>query len=134
MTPKDLAARLNGREYGREVLKGENAEAASHGLVIVFGYSDDGMELRGAADDEIGAYDGTTVLFTRAGLLKNECDDDECPHFERLKKGATPLRAKWNSEGYSWTCETAIPHETFEIMDGSEKFCRGIVFALADVP
>lgn len=133
MNAKELAAALNGREYGKEMTKVEEAQAKAAGLVVVFGYSDDNMEFNGAISDEVGCYDGGTAYLTSADLLQNDCDNDECPHFEKLKKAAVTIEAIWNRDGYSWLYETAIPHETFEIMEGDDKYCRGIVFALADV-
>lgn len=133
MTPQEMAAALDGRHYGNETTKAEEALAKEHGLVIVFGASDDLMEFRGAVYDEIGAYEGATAYFTRDGLLTNDCNNDDCPHFKKLKKSATPVEAKWDSEGYSWTYDTAIPHATFDILEDDEKYCRGIVFALANV-
>lgn len=135
MNAIELAVKLNGREYGEEITKEECAKAKAAGLVVVFGYSDDNVELRGAIRDEVGAYDGTTIHVTNAGLLKRECDDERCPHFAREKEKATPIVARWCAPGedFDWTFETAIPHTTFEIMDGDEKFCRGIIFALEHV-
>lgn len=136
MTPKELAQILTGRSYTNEITKEEEAMAKASGLVVAFGYSDDNLELRGAAYDEIGAWQGQTVHFTKAGLLVNDCDSRECPHFEKLKAAATPLEIVWRdeSDGPCWTFETAIPHETFEIFDEGELFCVGVVFALAEVP
>jgi hypothetical protein len=133
MTPNELAAQLNGREYGHEITPDEARQAKADGLVVVFGYSDDNMELRGAIDNEIDAYEGGTAYLTADGLLTNDCDNDDCPHFAKLKALAATIDAKFDSEGYTWTYETAIPHTTFEIVEGDEKYCRGIVFALADV-
>lgn len=134
MNTKELAALLDGREYMREISREEEAQAKDAGLVVVFGGGDDNIEFRGAIHDEVGCYGGGTAHLTTAGLLQNDCDNDECPHFEKLKRTAETIEALWCAEeGYSWTYKTDIPHETFEIVEGDEKFCRGIVFALADV-
>lgn len=134
MDTKTLAAQLNGRSYCHEITKEEEAIAKAAGLVVAFGASDDLLELRGAICDELGAYDGQTVHLTKEGLLENECGKD-CPHFERLKAAAVPLEIAWHDGGASpcWTFNTTIPHETFEIFEDGELYCRGIVFALADV-
>jgi hypothetical protein len=135
MTPKTLAEKLNGAEYPFYPDKALMAAAKAAGLVIVYGASDDLMEIDGASHDELGANNGTTAYFTPAGLLVNECEDEDCPHFERLKARAATIEALWCAEdGYSWTYRTAIPHETFEIVEDGEPYCRGIVFALKDVP
>ena len=133
MTPQELAALLNGREYGEEITKEEAAAAKSAGLVVVFGYSDDNIELRGAIYDEIGYYNTGTAYLTSAGLLRNECDNDDCPHFVHLKEQAATVNAIFDKDGYTHVFETAIPHETFEIVEDGDKYCRGIVFRLSDV-
>jgi hypothetical protein len=136
MIKEELAVILNGREYGDEITKGEEKQAKDSGLVVVFGYSDDNVELRGAINDEIGAYDGTTLYFDGAGLLQNKCNDDDCPYFAASKKSAETIEVKPDYSGngeYMWSYETAIPHATFDVMEDGEKYCRGIVFSLADL-
>ena len=102
--------------------------------MIVFGASDDLMEFRGAVNDEIGAWEGTTAYFTKGGLLNNECDNEDCPYFKKAQQTAAIIDAKWDTDGYSWVYETTIPHATFDILADGEKYCRGIVFALEDLP
>ena len=70
MTAKELAEVLSGREYGMEIGREEEKEAKAAGLVVVYGYSDDNVELRGAIDSEEGAYDGTTIYITPTGMLE----------------------------------------------------------------
>ena len=131
MTKEQLAALLNGREYGDEISKQEALDAYDAGLVVVYGYSDDNIEFSGAINDEQGACHDSLHYLDRDGLLRSECDDG-CPYFELLKKKAATIKALWGQEGYSWTYETTIPHATFEVFEDGEKFCRGIVFALED--
>lgn len=134
MSPQELAALLNGREYRKEITAAEEVQARFHGLVVVYGASDDLVEFGGAIHDELGAYNGTTAYLTSDGLLQNECENDECPHFEKMKEKAATIDALWCAEdGYSWTYKTEIPHATFDIMEDGGPYCRGIVFALADV-
>jgi hypothetical protein len=145
MDKEQLAAMLAGATYDNfvrsdafikqiesETNKSIEVEAKQTGLVIVFGASDDLMEFRGAVDDELGAYNGTTAYLTSAGLLNNDCEDEVCQHFLKLQEGAKTIEACWNAEGYSWIFKTDIPHATFEITEDGGKYCRGIVFALAD--
>lgn len=135
MNAQELAALLDGRPYRQETNADERNAARAAGLVIVFGGSDDLVEFRGSIDDELGAYGGTTIYLTTAGLLKNECDSDDCPYHKRAERTAATIEAKWGSQAgaYSWIYETDIPHTTFDILDEGDKYCRGIVFALADV-
>lgn len=130
-----LAAELNGREYMKEITQPEAETAKRDGLVVVFGYSDDNVEFRGAIYDEIGAYEGTSVALTKAGLVENDCENDACPHYKRAKAQAVTIKALWAAEpDYSWTYKTVIPHATFEIVRDGQPYCRGIVFALEEVP
>ena len=134
MTPQDAAAALNGNQYAEEWWKELWAEMKSAGLVAVFGASDDLVELRGAIDNEIPAYQGTTFFVEEKGLVENGCEHgDGCPNWTQR---GTPVKALWGPEGIegdpSWAFATEIPHVTFDIMDKDELYCRGIVFALKD--
>ena len=53
MDIKEFANKLNGRTYLNEITKEEEKIAKELGYVIVFGYSDDNTEFKGAIDDEI---------------------------------------------------------------------------------
>lgn len=139
MTARELAERLHGRKYGSEIYKSEEIEAENAGLVVVFGYSDDNIEFHGKIDDEVGAYEGTEVVVTENGLLFSDCGADDCPYFRQIERqhieAGNIIRALWCAEegGPSWTFATRIPHEMFDIMDGDEVFCRGIVFSISDL-
>ena len=138
MTAKELAAVLSGREYGMEIDSSEEQEAKDAGLVVVYGCSDDNVELRGAIDSEVGAWNGTTLYITPTGMLEEPtCDNAEdctCPYFAAAKKAAKEIKAVWhNPGGPCWTFETDIPHETFTIFEDGEPFCEGIVFSMEDV-
>ena len=108
MTLKEFAKMLDGREYLHEITKEEEALAKELGFVVVFGYSDDNAELRGAIDDEIGCYDG--------GVLEH----DALPGI---------IYADWCPEDIdcSWAYGTSIPHENFNIYEDGELYCVGIV-------
>lgn len=124
ITAKELAEKINGREYMNEMTKEEEAMAKEAGLVVVFGYSDDNIEFRGAIDDEIGAYDGGEYYISPDGKVF----DEETPGTKRLD-------AVWcdpESE-HNWSYKTDIPHEKFTIMDEGEKFCEGIIFSMEDL-
>lgn len=108
MTLKEFAQMLDGREYRHEITKEEETLAKELGFVVVFGYSDDNAELRGAIDDEIGCFDG--------GKLEHEDLPDV-------------IYAKWcdKETNYPWSYKTSIPHETFRIYEDGDYWCIGIV-------
>lgn len=143
MTKEELAASLNGLQYPayKNITPEQKAAAKAAGLVIVFGASDDLMEFEGAIYDEFGCYDGGTVLVDAKGMLdRSQIDDDDDDDDEAIadyvtrKAGAKQIEAVWHQAGdISWTYETAIPHATFEVHEGDEVYCRGIVFSLLDL-
>jgi hypothetical protein len=138
MTKEQLAEILNGRSESDVISREEIANACGDGLVVVYGYSDDNVELRGAIDEEIGAWDGTTLYFNKDGLLENKCGDDDCPYYVEQQKTAKTIEAISDFSGkgeYCWTYKTDIPHATFDLMDhdGEGKFCKGIVFDISDL-
>jgi hypothetical protein len=138
MTKEELAAQLSGIAYPCRIDKELIAQAKAAGLVIVYGASDDLMEFEGAIYDELGCYDGGTALVDAKGLLDraqiDDDDDEAIADFAARKKTARKIEALWCKEdGYSWTYQTEIPHATFEVTDDGEPYCRGIVFALADL-
>lgn len=141
MTKEELAGKLDGREYRKEIDLAEEKSAKEARLVVVFGVSDDLMEFRGAIDDEVGAYDGGEALVDARGLLPSRSDIDDdviLEDFFARRKLAWLIEALWCAEGeWRWTFRTDIPHATFEVgeTDGNETnpYCRGIVFSLDDL-
>ena len=116
ITTQRAAAYLDGRQYREEGTRGFFAELRAAGLVAVFGASDDIMIFDGAIHDEF--YDKTCV--TACGRTGDA--------------GIWCVEPLWCAEpGISWTYKTNIPHETFEIWEDDEIYCRGLVFALADL-
>ena len=135
MTAKELATTLTSREVSQGVECGEGRDAKEAGLVVVYGYSDDNVEFAGSIDDEVGAYEGTTVYLTPTGILREpDCDRDDCPYFAKEREKAKTIKAVWHNEGGPcWTFETDIPHETFTIVEDGEPWCIGIVFSMEDL-
>lgn len=142
MTKEELAALLNGRQYGSEITKNEEVTAKAAGLVVIFGYSDDLVELRGAISDELGAYGGTRLTITAEGALPDwdsvEHSDKEAAR-EYFRQEALPrevIDCEWapaNESTLSWSYTTKMPHATFEVMEDGDVYCRGIVISLADI-
>ena len=140
-TPTDIAAALQCVEYGAYCITADIQERArAAGLVIVCGASDDLMELYGAIREEVGCYDGGTVTLDARGVIPSweEVQDDEeraRDYFARKDKART-IEALWSPAepaGASWAYRTDLPHATFNVMEDGEIYCRGIVFAVADL-
>ena len=124
MTAKELAQRITGRHYMEELSEEEEILANKNGLIVVFGASDDLMELRGAINAEYDALNGWTCFINPDGTTS-----------AKEEPGSCKLSAIWDKGNGApvWTYETEIPHETFLVMDDGEPFCEGIVFALQDI-
>ena len=122
---KELAARLNGREYGDEIFPQDEREAALSGLVIMTGHSDDLVELHGAVQNEIGAFGGAKFALDGGGRIYTG---------DSIPRGATRFEAVWGDRenGFPWSYRTTVPHETFAVFEDDDKYCLGIVFRLAD--
>lgn len=141
MTSEECAARLAGLDDCREIGTALEAEAKAAGLVIVLGSGDDLMQFRGAIHDDLETYDGRVAEIDAQGLFPAwaEIDTD---HPEGIRAwlareagDKATISAVWCGEGgYLWSYRTDLPHATFDIMEEGEPFCRGIVFALADLP
>ena len=89
------------------------------------------VELRGAINDEIGAYNGCTFYVNdKAEVLASDEYEDDPP-------AGVSIEAKWaeftKDDEPDWTYRTEIPHSTFLIHDGDDLYCRGIVFSMDDV-
>ena len=134
MTRDEAAAELNGKQYLKEGSREFFRDMEEHGLVAIFGASDDLMEIDGAVSEEVGAYNGGKAYFNKDGLVENKCVNDRCPYHAKALESAVPVHAIWDDGGFSWRYETTIPHSKFVIKEDDENYCEGIVFALADVP
>lgn len=69
VTKEQLAARLDGLEYGVGFPIDFRRAAEENNLVIISGASDDLVELDGAIPDERGCYDGGEFIVTENGFL-----------------------------------------------------------------
>ena len=133
MDVKQAAEALNGRQYRDECPTALHKEMAAAGIVAVYGGSDDLVYFSGAANDELGARNGSEYFFTDEGLLENKCGERDCPYYWKLAKHAAVVTAVWDDGGYSWRYRSDIPHEKFVILEDDDTYCEGIVFALSDV-
>ena len=126
MDIKEFAKSNSGKEYGYPQFAKEEIETAKeNGFVIVYGASDDLMELEGAIYDEVGCYDGGVVRINENGV--SGCKDDKY------------IEALWcknvddTKSDIAWQYNTDIPHEPFMIYEDGEPYCRGIVFSIDDL-
>lgn len=141
MTPQELAARLDGREIGREITPEEEKLAAENGLVVVFGASDDLAEIRGAVLDEVDCYEGGIFHIDPRGVRDDwtdgeERDKDEArKFFQREGMPAVCVNATWcdpDKPGKpSWSYKVHAGRAgfgEFRVYEDGELYCVGIVF------
>lgn len=143
LTKEQFAARLSGREYGNEITREEEKLAKESGLFVIFGYSDDNMEVRGLQFDELSCWGGKLFLMDSRGVLpwgsvsdiETEFDEEVRDFLDR-KQSAVKLEACWCKDGTeaAWTYETDVPHATFNIYEDGELFCVGLVIDSKDLP
>jgi hypothetical protein len=136
ITAQEFADMLHGREYGSEISKGEEELAKLTGLLVVYGYSDDNIELRGVIDEELPAFDGLEFSVGKYGVVKKwedvDYDDEEACrlHFENEDSGTIDISAGWDMDGYSWVIAADCGDSFigyFDIMEDGDTFCRGTV-------
>lgn len=131
VTPEGIARTLDGVEYGKEVSDQLRKILIDHNLVIVHGYSDDLIEFDGAIIGEFGA--GQEVCIINKKILVNDCDDEDCPYFKKLK-AQSKYRLFGDLTDSGWEIETTIPNVAkFTVVDGAEHYGIGIVFSLDDL-
>lgn len=146
MTKESLAASIDGREYLNEVCPDEAAIAKRHGLIIVYGQSDDNMEFDGAIYDELGAFNGTTALLycfkgqwkvmpNESDAIRKIKDFDEMQSAIAARQAGNKVEACWGPQvpDASWLIRTELPHATFDIMEDGDLYCRGLVLDVADL-
>lgn len=122
---KEIAAKINGREYRKEMTQEIISELKELGLIAVFGASDDLCEFRGAFEDELGAWDGATFLWNGSLFINN--NDDEAANLS--KRDCFYIEQTWcPDKEKSWGFKTNIPGaEKFEIKEEEQIYGEGLV-------
>ena len=142
ITKEEFAKKLNGRLVGEEITSSEENEAKQNNLVVVFGYSDDNTEFRGAIYDELGAFNGNKFLIyqNKKGWTAKDFDlvEEEYEEIDAEIPNGKILNAIWDEKKTKalWIFKTDIEHATFEIRDRDDEdglFCIGIVFSINDL-
>lgn len=132
---KKWAKILDGRDLGSEISREEHELMKKDKILAIYGASDDLAEIGGVIYDEVGIYEGGVIPFLDGDLLKKECDNDDCPHEEKMLEKAKTVRANWcpDDDGCSWKYETEIPHETFKVYEDGQLYCVGIIIHQEDL-
>lgn len=135
MTAKELARKLDGRQYLHEITIKEKNEAKAAGLVVVYGASDDLIEFECAIYDEVDAWNGTTVYLTKAGIFRKPsylCDEaHDRPDCKAALESCKKIYGVFAGEGWKFT--TDIPCERFTIYEDEDVYGEGLVFSINDL-
>jgi hypothetical protein len=153
MTKEELAEKLNGIEYRRDIPEEYYPDLVENNLAVVLGGSDDlcyfFFPKNGeVASEELGCWDGETFWFDRdfKKFLDAKMRIMSTRH-ENVKADCNNcIAAVWcdcdakapDGDYYSWTYRTQIPHATFNIVehgrDGEVSYyCRAIIFSVNDL-
>lgn len=129
MNAKEWAQLLNGREYGDELSRDEEKQAAADGVIIAYGYSDDNVEFSGAVNEEVPAWEGSVFWITKG--LEIYDPKKHKPSERKVKIVAIWCPTDVNKKSWaSWEIRADVcEYHTFDIMEDGELFCRGIVFS-----
>lgn len=145
LTKEKLAEMLDGRDITREYDIPTWRDVQGAHLVVLFGHSDDLIEVRGAVHDEIDSYEGSQFALILAG---EKIDDGEnsiivetpsvLPLSEDYDQSNNPrlITARYGSVENAvadWEFETAMPHATFMLFLKGRPFCKGIVIDLDEI-
>jgi hypothetical protein len=145
MNTEQFAELLNGRQYRDEITSDEELLAHENGLLVLFGASDDLLELRGIIYDEVGAYGGGSAFLAKkkGGLLgiinDNTLEDLQDLLDENDLDFVIPkvkvAETHWcpSSLDCPWLITTDFPHSTFDIMEEDDLYCRGVVIDIRDI-
>lgn len=106
--------------------------AKRNGLVIVSGYSDDLIELKGAVRKEADCFRGGRFhLLQEKGEWKLEEGQGSCNNISA--NWYDSARTNDFDEVIPWTYETDIPHALFSMSFRGDTFCEGFVFDIKDL-
>ena len=139
MSAKQIAEIFDLTEYGfgesfENSLAANRQVMKDNGIVVVYGASDDLMEVDGFMREE---FDGEGRVFFKSGKIigfskegygykvinEKDCDAPSISGYF--------CHRDYNPDG--WGYDVSFPHETFEILEDGEVFCCGVVFNISDI-
>ena len=143
-TIQDLAKLLDGNYNGDELENPYNINVEElcekNKWVVLFPYSDDILEARGYIDDEVGAWDGTNIIFYKKGefypedldeetFKKASSDmicviDDNLIYDSEVENGHIGVKMEWDSDDqpYTWYMTSKYKDVAyFDIVDEDDE-------------
>jgi len=143
-TIQDLAKLLDGNYNGDELENPYNINieelCKKNKWVVLFPYSDDNLEARGYIDDEVGAWDGTNVIFYKKGeFYPEDLDeetfkkasedmicviDDNLIYDSEVENGHIGVKMEWDPDDQPYTWYMTSKYENiayFDIVDEDDE-------------
>lgn len=148
MTKEQLAELLNGNEYLDEISEEQAQVAKDNNLLVLFGASDDLLEMRGVIHAEAGAWDGGEYALVLAGEMYADAEEENTfhkamqnellamPYGRKNDDHPRLIRAEWCPEdtpGLSWRIFSNLPCASFTIQEDGLPYCEGIVIDFDEV-
>ena len=147
MTPQEFAERITGQEYPFALAEPELAK--ENGFVVLWGQSDDSLEVDGLVRDKASAWDGVTCRIDKEGVLEiNEdgtfCSDEpetieECRDWVRRYDASIQVKAEWCPDAYLRWRSTADDDPSkdkaiFVVLEDGQPNCEGLVIQMSPKP
>jgi hypothetical protein len=153
MTKEELAGKLNGIEYNRDIPEEYFTALVENGLAVVLGGNGDLCYFYFPQDgkvcsEELPCWEGETFWFDKdfkkfldgkGKTVYNYYDDvnARCNNTVSAVWGDKTVKAP-DGGCYPWTYKTQIPHATFDIVEHYENddisyYCKAIIFSINDL-
>ena len=148
MTKEQLAELLNGGDRYVGITKGQEYIAQNNNLLVLFGYYDDSIKMRGAIHDNVDAIFGGDYLLVLESEMYPDYDLEntyhktlknkliQIPYTEDNDNNPRLVRAQWRPDdipGVKWQITSNMPHASFTINEGDQPYCEGIVLDLDEI-
>lgn len=121
---KEIAKRLDGYQWNINsfgtALSHELAFCKDNGIVVVYGYSDDLLELDGAIHAEFDCWTNGKFYINKNGNKASS-------------KDVYPISVICGKDKIFWQYKFKPRHETFTIYDDEDVYCKAIVFFAEDL-
>ena len=144
MKKEEFAQFLDGLQNGVEIGDYEKIQAEKNKLLVCF-ISDDLLKLKGLIFDEfvVDERDTKYHLYIGEGGDLTCISQIEIEEIKEILAGYNlgfilpkiPIKIQWCPKELdcTWLITTNIPHATFDVINGGELYCRGIVLELTDI-
>ena len=144
MTPQEFAGSITGKEYPFSLTSEERELAKANRLLVLWGQSDDLLELDGITRDEAGAWNGVMARVDPEGVLPISKDGtllsdepttiQECIVLADRYRQSWKVKAEWCPEGtnLSWeiSVDDTLDQAEFMVLEDGKPMCKGVVALL----